>query len=123
MNQASIFVVEDEALIRMMVVDMLEELGHTVIAEAGSINEGRSLAEIEGYDLAILDIDLQGNSVQPVAEVVAGRGLPFIFLSGYGSAGVPDAFKNIPVLRKPCSPDELNRTIDAAQSNGTTSSR
>ena len=54
MTQASIFLVEDEALIRMMLVDMVEELGHRVIAEAGSIEEGRSLAEIEGYDLAIL---------------------------------------------------------------------
>ncbi|MBR0855507.1 response regulator [Bradyrhizobium liaoningense] len=120
MKQASIFIVEDEALIRMMLVEMLEKLGHTVIAEAGSIDEGRSLAEIEGYDLAILDINLHGYNVQPIAEVVAERGLPLVFLSAYGSAGVPDAFKRTPVLNKPCSPAELEHAIDVVLSNGTT---
>jgi CheY-like chemotaxis protein len=113
MRQASILLVEDEALIRMMLAEMVEELGHRVIAEAGSVVQGRSLAEIEEYDLAILDINLQGVNVRPVAEVIAARGLPFIFLSGYGSAGVPDGFMERPVLSKPCTPDELKRTIDA----------
>ncbi|MHC2649805.1 CheY-like chemotaxis protein [Bradyrhizobium barranii subsp. barranii] len=83
MTQASILLVEDEALIRMMLVEMVEELGHRVIAEAGSVDQARALAELEGYDLAILDINLQGINVQPVAEVVRGRGLPFFFLSAY----------------------------------------
>ncbi|SFU45126.1 response regulator [Bradyrhizobium arachidis] len=89
MTQASIFLVEDEALIRMMLVEMIAELGHKVIAEAGSVNQARSLAETERYDLAILDINLQGTNVQPVAEVVRDRGVPFFFLSGYGSRGLP----------------------------------
>ncbi|BAL08436.1 response regulator [Bradyrhizobium japonicum] len=76
MTQASIFLVEDEALIRMMLVEMIAELGHKVIAEAGSVNQARSLAETERYDLAILDINLQGTNVQPVAEVVRDRGCP-----------------------------------------------
>ncbi|MDA9489489.1 response regulator [Bradyrhizobium sp. CCBAU 11361] len=118
MTQASIFLVEDEALIRMMLVDMVEELGHRVIAEAGSIEEARSLAEIEGYDLAILDINLQGTNVHPVAEVVKSRGLPLFFLSGYGSVGVPDGFEGMPVLIKPCSLDALKRMIDAVLPNG-----
>lgn len=118
MTQASIFLVEDEALIRMMLVDMVEELGHRVVAEAGSIEEARSLAEIEGYDLAILDINLQGNNVRPVAEVVRSRGLPLFFLSGYGSVGVPDGFEGIPVLVKPCALDTLKHVIDAVLPNG-----
>lgn len=118
MTQASILLVEDEALIRMMLVEMVEELGHRVIAEAGSVDEARSLAEIEGYDLAILDINLQGISVRPVAEIVRSRGLPLFFLSGYGSAGVPDGFEGIPVLVKPCTPDTLKRSIDAVLPNG-----
>ena len=98
MTQASILLVEDEALIRMMLVEMVEELGHRVIAEAGNVDDGRSLAEIEEYDLAILDINLHGTNVVPVAEAVRGRGLPFFFLSGYGSKGVPDGFEGTPVL-------------------------
>ena len=118
MMQASILLVEDEALIRMMLAEMVEELGHRVIAEAGSVDEGRSLAEIEDYDLAILDINLHGDNVLPVAELVRGRGLPLIFLSGYGSTGVPDGFEGMPVLAKPCTLDTLKRMIDAVLPDG-----
>jgi CheY-like chemotaxis protein len=112
MRQASILLVEDEALIRMMLVEMAEELGHKVTAEAGNVAEAQSLAEIEQYDLAILDINLQGANVQPVAEIVRSRGLPLFFMSGYGSGGLPDGFEGTPVLTKPCSIELLRRTID-----------
>jgi len=112
MRPASIFLVEDETLIRMMLVQMVEELGHRVIAEAANVDHGRSLAEIEDYDLAILDVNLQGINVRPVAEAIARRGVPFFFLTGYGSKGVPDGFKELPVLDKPCMPETLKSTID-----------
>lgn len=117
MTEASILIVEDEALIRMMLVEMVEELGHRVVAEAGSVDDGRSVAHIEGYDLAILDINLQGINVRPVAEAVRNRGLPFFFLSGYGSSGVPHGFEGAPVLLKPCTLDKLKQTIDAILAN------
>lgn len=117
MRQASIFVVEDETLIRMMLVQIIEELGHRVIAEASNVEDGRSLAEIEEYDLAILDINLQGFNVRPVAQAITQRGLPFFFLTGYGSRGVPDGFKGLPVLDKPCTPEALRCTIDSALLN------
>lgn len=120
MMQASILLVEDEALIRMMLAQMVEELGHRVIAEAGSVDVGRSLAEIEGYDLAILDINLHGTHIGPVAEAVRSRGLPFFFLSGYGSKGVPPGFEGSPVLLKPCTLDTLKQTIDTVLTNGNT---
>ena len=114
MTQASILLVEDEALIRMMLGEMVEKLGHRVIAEAG-----RSFAEIEGYDLAILDINLHGTSVARVAEAVRSQGLPFFFLSGYGSKGVPGGFEGT-VLLKPCTLETLKHTIDAVLPNGET---
>jgi DNA-binding response OmpR family regulator len=120
MTQASILLVEDEALIRMMLVEMVEELGHRVIAEAGNVDDGRSLAMIEGYDLAILDINLHGTNVGPVAEAVRRRGLPFFFLSGYGTSGVPRGFEGTAVLVKPCTLDTLKHTIDAVLPNGNT---
>ncbi|MGM4955303.1 response regulator [Bradyrhizobium barranii] len=120
MTQASILLVEDEALIRMMLGEMVEELGHRVIAEAGNVDDGRSIAEIEGYDLAILDINLHGSSVARVAEAVRSRGLPFFFLSGYGSSGVPNGFEGTPVLVKPCTLDKLKQTIEAILPNGET---
>lgn len=117
MRQASILLVEDETLIRMMLVQIVEELGHTVVAEAASVNDGRCRAEIENYDLAILDINLQGLNVTPVAQAIARRGLPFFFLTGYGSKGVPDGFKALPVLDKPCTPEALKSTIDSVLSD------
>lgn len=97
----------------MMLVEMVEELGYRVVAEAGHVDEARSLAATGEYDLPILDINLHGLNVQPIAEAIEARGLPFFFLSGYGSGGVPDQFKGRPVLRKPCELEMLKRTIDA----------
>jgi CheY-like chemotaxis protein len=92
MRQASMFLVEDEALIRMMLADMVEELGHRVAAEAGNIQDAQVLAETAVFDLAILDINIAGSSIVPVAEIIDRRGLPFLFISGYGAAARPEAF-------------------------------
>jgi CheY-like chemotaxis protein len=113
MSQASILIVEDEALIRMMLVEMVEEMGRKVVAEAGNVAEASRLAETADYDLAVLDINLQGYNVEPVAEIVIRRGLPVIFLSGYGSGGVPEGLKGVPALRKPCEAATFQRTIEA----------
>ncbi|WP_082908026.1 response regulator [Bradyrhizobium neotropicale] len=99
MSKASVILVEDEALIRLLLIDMIEELGHRVIAVAGDVSDGRALAQEEEYDLAILDINLHGFDVQPVAEAVVARGLPLLFVTGYGPAGVPATLRERPVLR------------------------
>lgn len=112
MSRASVILVEDEALIRMMLVDMIEELGHRVIAVAGDVTDGYALALQEEYDLAILDINLQGLHVQPVAEAVVARGLPLLFVTGYGPAGVPLALGECRVLTKPCLTRELRTAIN-----------
>lgn len=108
----SIFVVEDEALIQMMIVEMLEELGHTVVAKANQIEPAVSLAQSAKFELAVLDVNIAGALITPVAEIIVRRGLPFIFATGYGSAGIPPAFHGRPVLRKLFSPEELAQAID-----------
>jgi DNA-binding response OmpR family regulator len=110
----SFFLVEDEALIRMMLVDMLEELGHAVVAEAGRIEDALRLAHDPGFDIAILDINLGGPTSTPVAEILAKRSVPFVFASGYGEDDIPGGFKNRPTLRKPFQLDGLERAIHAA---------
>jgi CheY-like chemotaxis protein len=121
MQGLSIFLVEDEALIRMMIVDMLEELGHRVVAEAGSIQSAEPRAQSSEFDLGIFDINIGGFAITPIAEIVAARGLPFIFVSGYGPEGRPKSFNDKPVLRKPFSISEFATLIKAAvgdKSNG-----
>src|SRR5258707_15188874 len=90
MTGASIILVEDEALIRMMLADMIEELGHRVVAEAGNIQVGQALAQAAIFDLAVLDINIARYSISPVAEIIDGRGLPFLFVTGDGAARRPE---------------------------------
>lgn len=90
---ASVLVVEDEALIRPMLVDMLEGgLGHRLVAEAGNVLEGMSLAENTEFDLAVLNINVRGRNVLPVAQAIEKRGLPFLFVSGYKRTDLPALF-------------------------------
>jgi len=113
MRHSSIFLVEDEALIRLLLADMIEELEHRVVAEAGNIQEALVLAETAVFDLAILDINIAGSSIVPVAEIIDRRGLPFLFISGYGSAARPEAFIERPALQKPLMLSKLGEAINA----------
>lgn len=114
MKGASIFLVEDEALIRMMIVEMLEELGHRVVAEAGSFEAAELLARTSIFDLAVLDINVAGSNIGPIAEIVAARSLPFVFVSGYGPLGRPAGFADKPVLHKPFLIEHFAELIDSA---------
>ena len=97
----AIFLVEDETLIRMMIAGMVEELGHQVVAEAGDIDQAIAIAQLNEIDFAILDINVAQRQIDPVASILTDRGIPFIFASGYGRLGVPDAFRKSLVLQKP----------------------
>ncbi|WP_143199685.1 response regulator [Bradyrhizobium sp. NAS80.1] len=111
MMTKAFFLVEDEALIRMMIADMIEELGHRVAAEAGTIDKAMSLARNCEFDVAILDVNLNGANIAPVAEIIAARKIPFLFASGYGIDRMPEAFMDRPGLRKPFQIKELDRTV------------
>lgn len=117
--RGSVFLVEDEVMIRMMVADMLEELGFLVAAEAGEIGEAMRLAQSAYYDLAILDVNVNGKVISPVADLIKARNRPFIFATGYGSSGLPEEYRDRPALQKPFQLETLGRTIDAALRNAT----
>jgi CheY-like chemotaxis protein len=117
--RGSVFLVEDEVMIRMMVADMLEELGFSVAAEAGEIDEAIRLAETAYFDLAILDVNVNGKIISPVAEVIEARKRPFIFATGYGLSGLPEQFRSRPALQKPFQLDTLGRTIEVALRSAT----
>jgi DNA-binding response OmpR family regulator len=112
--RGSVFLVEDEVMIRMMVADMLEELGYTVAAEAGEIGEAMRLAESVYFDLAILDVNVNGKVISPVADVIKARNRPFIFATGYGSSGLPEEYRDRPALQKPFQLETLGKAIDNA---------
>lgn len=110
----SIFLVEDETMIRMMVAEMLEELGYKVVAEAGDIDEALRLVHTVDFDIAILDVNVNGQVVSPVAMAIAARNRPFIFATGYGAQGMPEEFRGRPALQKPFQMETLARMIDDA---------
>jgi CheY-like chemotaxis protein len=79
-----ILVVEDELIIRMLLEDMLGELGYTVAAEAARMDEALEATKNADFDLAILDANLNGQPISPVADALVARGTPFVFATGYG---------------------------------------
>ena len=111
---ARVLVVEDEAMIRMLLEDMLDELGYTIAAQAGGIEDALHAANNASFDVAILDLNLNGQTVIPVAEALDARGTPFVFATGYSDISVPEAFRNRPMLKKPFQADGLGRTLRIA---------
>jgi DNA-binding response OmpR family regulator len=109
---SSVFLVEDDVLIRMMVVEMLEELGHRIAAETGDLDHAERLARTVEYDVAILDVNLKGRSISSVADLISESGRPLIFVTGYGVAGLPAGYQDRPVLQKPFKLEELGAMIE-----------
>jgi CheY-like chemotaxis protein len=83
-SSLQILVVEDESLVAMMIEDMLTDLGHQVVATSGRMPEASKLVSDPSADLAILDVNLNGEETYPLADSLAARKIPFIFATGYG---------------------------------------
>jgi len=114
----SVLLVEDEVMIRMMVADMLQELGYVIAGEAGDVDEAVRLVQATDFDIAILDVNVNGKVISPVAEAVQLRGRPFVFATGYGAQGLPAKFRDRPTLQKPFQMETLARTIEATLKGG-----
>jgi CheY-like chemotaxis protein len=110
-----VLVVEDEALIALMMQAMLSDLGCTVVAMAHTPSEALSLIQggAQPIDLATLDLNLGGESAQGVAAELALRGIPFIVVTGYGEARVLAPFDTRPILIKPFLEQDLATALDA----------
>ena len=106
-----LLVVEDEIMISSLVEDMLAELGHEVVGFAASVEEAAGLADRDDFDVALLDLNLQGETVEAIAATLARRGKPFVFTTGYGDRAIPPAFKDRPMLPKPFHIDQLGEML------------
>ena len=114
-----ILVVEDEMMIAMLVEDMLLELGCTVVGPVHALAEALELARTEpGLDAALLDVNLAGQPVFPVADALREKGVPAIFSTGYGDAGLRDIDRGSPVLQKPFRSGDLARALGEALGGG-----
>jgi CheY-like chemotaxis protein len=108
-----VLVVEDEMLIGMLLEDMLADLGHEVVAVVPRLKDAMAAATKEAFNLAILDVHLHGESAFPVADALIARGIPFVFATGYGERGLPDTYRERPVLQKPFAKEDLERVLKA----------
>ena len=81
---------------------------------AGTVDEALAQVERDQFDGAILDVQLHGKDVLPVAESLERKGIPFVFATGYGKSGVPEKYRDAPVLQKPFMPDELRDVLAQA---------
>jgi CheY-like chemotaxis protein len=109
-----VLVVEDESLIAMLVEGYLEELGCVVAGSAARLPDALAMAGVVEADLAVLDINLDGQLSYPVAERLRARGVRVVFATGYGVAGLPAALRGSPVLPKPFSLEQLDAALRAA---------
>jgi CheY-like chemotaxis protein len=108
-----VFVVEDEALLSMAMQDMLADLDCEVVGTAARLETALELAQSLAFDLAVLDVNLGGQRVDPVADIIAARGLPVVFVTGYGKNGAPRHVAG-PVLEKPYELVNLKKAFSAA---------
>jgi CheY-like chemotaxis protein len=109
-----VIIIEDEALVVMLLEDMLTQIGCQVVGLASHLDKAVELAGSADADLAILDVNLDGQQAYPVAERLAARGVPFVFATGYGRHGMRHGFGDRPALQKPFRLEDLRRVIAEA---------
>ena len=102
LNGRRVLVVEDESLVAMLLETILEDMGCTPVGPASNIDEGEAMArDTAELDAALLDVNVAGRHVFPVAEALRARGVPFVFSTGYGEGGLPDEWRGNPTIQKP----------------------
>jgi two-component sensor histidine kinase/CheY-like chemotaxis protein len=110
-NRKRIMLVEDEALVGMMMRDMLLDLGYFVVGPFCSLSEAHGAMDAQQYDCAILDLNLRGDLVYPIANLLEQRGTPYLFVTGYGPESTEARYAHVPVLQKPISREMLDSAL------------
>ena len=109
-----VFLVEDEAIVAMLFQDMLTDLGCEPVAHASHFDDAMEKAATVAFDIAILDVNLNGVPSYPIAAVIEQRGLGVVFASGYAPEGFPESVRKFPLLQKPFQQSDLEQALVAA---------
>jgi CheY-like chemotaxis protein len=109
-----VLVIEDESMVMMLLQDMLGDMGCDVIGCASRFTDAIEKARSLTFDVAILDVNLNGERTFPIADVLVARGICFVFATGYAAASLPATFNKIPILQKPFHQQELEHAMRAA---------
>lgn len=98
----NILIVEDESLVAMLLETILEDMGCATVGPISNIDDAlKLLADDVPLDGALLDVNVAGREVFPVAAALQARNIPFVFSTGYGEGGLPDEWRGLPVIQKP----------------------
>jgi CheY-like chemotaxis protein len=109
-----VLIVEDEPLISMMLEDFLDSLGHRIAGTCENVPDALERVEQGGFDVAIIDVNLNGQQVWPVADRLAAKGIPYVLATGGHIEPPPDAHAGVPVLAKPYTLDAIEPVLDEA---------
>ena len=109
-----VLVVEDDPLVAMLLVDMLEAIGCEIAAVASRLDDALEKAQHLSFDLAVLDINLEGANTFQVAELLSKRAIGFVFATGYGEAHLPADLTSAPLLQKPFVERDVARALRRA---------
>jgi DNA-binding NtrC family response regulator len=118
-----VLVVEDEMMIAMLIEDMLEELGCELIGPASRVERALELIASETIEIALLDVNLDGQATDAVAYELQRKGVPFVFATGYGATGVPKQHNDRTVLQKPFQMTDLATALSTAINSQSDASR
>ena len=102
-----VLVVEDEMLVLLMIEDMLTDLGCETVISAATVDKAVALIEAQIFDVAMLDMNLNGDRTYSVADALAARGVPFVFSTGYSGLHMRHDYRDQPVLKKPFMEKDL----------------
>ena len=108
-----VLVVEDEAMIAMMIEDMLVDLGCEIVGPASQIAQALRVIKSEEFDAAILDVNLNGVPIFPVADALSAKSVPFVFATGYGASGILAENTAHLVLQKPFKQQQLENALSS----------
>jgi CheY-like chemotaxis protein len=106
-----VLVVENEMIVAWLLEDMLADLGCAVVGPAARVNQALAMIDAEAIDVAVLDINLNGQMSYSLADALAARGVPFVFSTGYDKDSLLDGYRTFPVLQKPFHRSELGDTL------------
>ena len=107
-----ILIVEDEFLLAVLIEETLQSFGCETIGPFTKLELGLKASRQESFDLAILDINLNGTMAYPLADELLSRGIPFLFLTGYAAKDLPEAYRSLNRLQKPFDPNVIRKTLE-----------
>src|ERR1700679_1886408 len=108
-SKQRVLIVEDEIVVALFLEDVLAEFGYPVAGVVSHLDD--AMTREADYDLALLDVHINGRNVFDFADQLAARGIPFIFATGYWERGIPERHRCRPVLQKPYQPEDLRRIL------------